>query len=119
MQKIQKSLCITMKSMNTNSNFNRNFLENYNDSEVVVKTKNAPFFMDFLNISFLYRFFSEWTGPFNLKIRDKFSLILAVRQQARVNLSKFQRITGLSSNFPDANQLDTKKEYPDSGFRLL
>ena len=51
-QKIQKSLCITTKSLYTNSNFKRNYLENYNDSEHAVKTKNAPFFMIFPNISF-------------------------------------------------------------------
>ena len=50
LQKIQKSLCITTKSLYTNSNFKRNYLENYNDSEVVVKTKNALFFMNFPNI---------------------------------------------------------------------
>ena len=47
-QKIQKSLCITTKSMN---NFKRNYLENYNDSEFTVKTKNAPFFMNFPNMA--------------------------------------------------------------------
>ena len=53
-KKIQKSLCITTKSLYTNSNFKRNYLENYNDSEHAVKTKNASFFMIFPNISFLY-----------------------------------------------------------------
>ena len=38
----------------TNSKFKRNYLENYNDSEHAVKTKNAPFFMIFPNISFSY-----------------------------------------------------------------
>src|SRR6185312_9034837 len=33
-------------------NFKRNYLENYNDSEYAVKTKNAPFLMIFPNISF-------------------------------------------------------------------
>ena len=33
-------------------NFKLNYLENYNDSEHAVKTKNAPFFMIFPNISF-------------------------------------------------------------------
>jgi hypothetical protein len=46
-QKIQKSLCITTKNM---SNFKRNYLKNHNDSEHAVKTKNAPFFMNFPNI---------------------------------------------------------------------
>src|SRR3954462_11384580 len=50
-QKIQRTLCITTKYMN---NFKRNYLENYNDSEHAVKTKNAPFFMIFPNISFLH-----------------------------------------------------------------
>ena len=34
------------------TNFKRNYLENYNDSEHAVKTKNAPFFMIFPNISY-------------------------------------------------------------------
>jgi hypothetical protein len=44
------------ENMKANSNFKRNFLENYNDSEHVVKTKNAPFFMNFPNISFWFIF---------------------------------------------------------------
>ena len=32
-------------------NFKRNFLKNYNDSEHAVKTKNVPFFMNFMNIN--------------------------------------------------------------------
>jgi hypothetical protein len=38
------------ENMNAISNFKRNYLKNYNDSGVVVKTKNAPFFMNFPNI---------------------------------------------------------------------
>jgi hypothetical protein len=37
------------ENMYINSNSKRNYLENYNDSEVVVKTKNVPFFMIFPN----------------------------------------------------------------------
>src|ERR1700733_5366411 len=62
-QKIQKRLCITTKSLYTNSNFKRNYLENYNDSEHAVKTKNAPFFMIFPNISFFLMIVNYWTGP--------------------------------------------------------
>ena len=62
-QKIQKSLCITAKSLYTNSNFKRNYLKNYNDSEHAVKTKNAPFFMNFPNISFFHMIVTDWTGP--------------------------------------------------------
>src|SRR3954465_14008381 len=65
-QKIQKSLCITTKSLYTNSNFKRNYLENYNDSEHAVKTKNAPFFMIFLNISFFHMIVTYWTGLLHL-----------------------------------------------------
>src|SRR3569833_2458087 len=64
-QKIQKSLCITTKSMNK---FKRNYLENYNDSEHTVKTKNAPFFMIFPNISFLHIVVNYWTGPLKLTL---------------------------------------------------
>ena len=37
--------------MSANSNFKRNYLKNYNDSEDAVKTKNAPFFMNILNMT--------------------------------------------------------------------
>ena len=60
-QKIQKSLCITTKSLWQIQNFKCNFLENYNDSEHAVKTKNAPFFI-FPNISFFHMVVNYWTG---------------------------------------------------------
>jgi hypothetical protein len=50
------------EKMSPNSNFKRNFLANYNDSEAVVKNKNAPFFMIFPNRLVLYRGF----GPSEL-----------------------------------------------------
>src|SRR4051812_37144213 len=62
LHKIQKSLCITTKSLYTNSNVKHNYLENYNDSEDAVKTKNAPFFMIFPNISFVHMIITYWTG---------------------------------------------------------
>ena len=40
-----------------------NFLENYNDLEFTVKTKNAPFFMNFPNINKNWAIFSYWTDP--------------------------------------------------------
>ena len=46
LQKTQKSLCITTKSLYTNSKFKRNYLENYNDSEHAVKTKKCSIFHD-------------------------------------------------------------------------
>ena len=74
-QKIQNFLCITTKSLYTNSNFKRNYLENYNESEYAVKTKNAPFFMNFPNINQNGNFFlldwsfksSVWFAKFGLQ----------------------------------------------------
>src|SRR6185437_1744283 len=54
----------------TNLNFKRNYLENYNDSEHAVKTKNATFFMIFPNISFFNMVVNYWAGPLSL-IQDK------------------------------------------------
>ena len=45
-----KKVCVLQRR--ACNKFKRNYLENYNDSEHVVKTKNAPFFMIFPNISF-------------------------------------------------------------------
>ena len=47
--------------------FKRNYLENYNDPEHAVKTKNAPFFMIFSNISFFHMIVTYWTGPLKRK----------------------------------------------------
>ena len=57
-QKIQKSLCINEELVKI-QNFKRNYLENYNDSEHAVKTKNAPFFMNFPNINKNGKLFSH------------------------------------------------------------
>ena len=54
---IQKSLCITTKTFTQLENFKHNFNENYNDSEDAVKTKNAPFLMNFPNINKMAAFF--------------------------------------------------------------
>ena len=46
-----KKVCVLQRRVCTQiQNFKRNYLENYNDSEHDVKTKNAPFFMNFPNI---------------------------------------------------------------------
>jgi hypothetical protein len=37
------------------ANFKRDYLDNDNDSEFTVKTKNAPFFMNFSNIYKLWQ----------------------------------------------------------------
>src|SRR6185437_5977662 len=47
-----KKVCVLQRR--ACNKFKRNYLENYNDSEHAVKTKNAPFFMIFPNISFSY-----------------------------------------------------------------
>jgi hypothetical protein len=58
-QKFQKVYVLQRRACNK---FKRNYLENYNDSEDAVKTKNAPFFMNFPNINKNGQLFSHWTG---------------------------------------------------------
>jgi hypothetical protein len=58
--KNSKKLCITTKTCN----FKRNFLENCNDSEHAVKTKNARFFMNFPNINKNGNFFPPLNWSF-------------------------------------------------------
>src|SRR3569623_1721668 len=60
LQKFKKVCVLQRRACN---NFKRNYLENYNDSEHVVKTKNAPFFTIFPNISFFHMVVNYWTGP--------------------------------------------------------
>jgi hypothetical protein len=65
-----KKVCVLQRRACTHiQNFKRNYLENYNDSEHAVKTKDAPFFMIFPNISFFHMVVNYWTGP--LKNREK------------------------------------------------
>src|ERR1700733_14621553 len=61
-QKIKKICVLQRRACNK---FKRNYLENYNDSEHAVKTKNAPFFMIFPNISFFHMVVNYWTDPLN------------------------------------------------------
>jgi hypothetical protein len=53
-----KKVCVLQRKHVHNSNFKRNYLEKYNDSEHAVKTKNAPFFMNFPSINKNGNFFS-------------------------------------------------------------
>ena len=48
------------------ANFACNYLENDNDSEFTVKTKNAPSFMNFPNINKNGNFFSDQAGPLRI-----------------------------------------------------
>ena len=62
-----KKVCVLQRRACTQiQNFKRNYLENYNDSEYAVKTKNASFFMVFPNISYFYMGVNYWTGPLTL-----------------------------------------------------
>ena len=64
-----KKVCVLQRRACTQTqNFKRNYLENYNDSEHAVKTKNAPFFMIFPNISFFHMVVNYWTVPLNLSL---------------------------------------------------
>src|SRR3569623_1296744 len=59
-----KKVCVLQQRACTQiQNFKRNYLENYNNSEHAVKTKNTPFFMIFPNISFFHMIITDWTGP--------------------------------------------------------
>ena len=62
-QKFKKVCVLQRRACTQIQNFKRNYLENYNDSEHAVKTKNAPFFMIFSNISFFHMVVTDWTGP--------------------------------------------------------
>ena len=56
-----KKVCVLQRR--ACNKFKHNYLENYNDSEHAVKTKNAPFFMIFPNISFFHMVVTDCTGP--------------------------------------------------------
>ena len=76
-QKIQKSLIITTKTCTRIHIFKCIYLDGENDSDDAVKTKNAPFFITFPNISFLHMIVTDWTGP--LKVRDHFEIFMLAR----------------------------------------
>src|SRR3569833_2672503 len=59
-----KKVCVLQRR--ACNEFKRNYLENYNDSEHAVKTKNAPFFMIYSNISFFHMIVFCWSGFFFL-----------------------------------------------------
>ena len=59
---LQRRACIQIQ------NFKRNYLKNYNDSEFIVKTKNAPFFMNFPN---MYKNWDRFPVHFCKKISQK------------------------------------------------
>src|SRR6185437_1923772 len=71
--------------------FKRNYLENYNDSEHAVKTKNAPFFMIFPNISFFHMVVNYWIGPL-----IQFQTVV---QHNRINCCYNSLNTGFSTTF--------------------
>src|SRR3954447_4200107 len=82
-----KKVCVLQRRACTQiQNFKRNYFENYNDSEHAVKTKNAPFFMIFPNISFFHMVVTDWTGPLMMYLRFNFdpksSCIRALRVQS-------------------------------------
>ena len=54
-KQLKFKMCITTKTCTQIQNFKSNFLKNYNDSEFTVKTKNAPFFMNYPNIYKLWQ----------------------------------------------------------------
>jgi hypothetical protein len=74
------------------NNFKHNYLENY-DLEVVVKTKNAPFFIIIPNKLFLYRVFSEWSGTLKKELGQK-TIFYPRKCNFSANLKKFTFLLG-------------------------
>ena len=62
-QKIQTSLIITTITCTRIHIFKCIYPDGENDSDDAVKTKNAPFFINFPNINKNGQLFSHWTGP--------------------------------------------------------
>ena len=60
--KNSKSLIITTKTCTQIHIFKCIYLDGENDSDDAVKTKNAQFFMIFMNITFFYMVVTEWFG---------------------------------------------------------
>jgi hypothetical protein len=53
---------VVIHKISKTANFTRNYLKNSNDSEDAIKTKNVPFFMNFLNIHKKTTFFiPDWS----------------------------------------------------------
>src|SRR3569623_467165 len=72
--KNSKTFVYYNEHMNANSNFKRNYLENFNDLEGVVKTKSTPFFMNFSNINKKLATFSHWTAESQVSERSALGL---------------------------------------------
>ena len=67
-QKIQKSLCITTKSLYTNSKFQTQLSRKLQRFRTCHKNKKCSIFMIFPNISFFHMIVTYWTGPLKNKI---------------------------------------------------
>src|SRR4051795_6782976 len=78
-KKFKKVCVLQRRACTLIQNFKRNYLENYNDLEHAVKTKNAPFFMIFPNISFFHMVVNYWTGPLSDK-KDLFKVRSSVKK---------------------------------------
>ena len=53
----QVHVFVVINKISKITNFTSNYLKNYNNSERAAKTKNAPFFMNFLNIYKIWQLF--------------------------------------------------------------
>src|SRR3569833_682982 len=66
-----KKVCVLQRR--ACNKFKRNYLQNYNDSEKTVKTKNAPFFIILPNISFFSNDCKLLDWSFSVKKLKNFS----------------------------------------------
>src|SRR3569623_1272151 len=89
-----KKVCVLQRRACTQiQNFKRNYLENYNDSEDAVKTKNAPFFMIFPNISFFHTIVNYWTSPLSPITLILFAFVNLVLKNSKSKIVLITQIT--------------------------
>ena len=93
-----KKVCVLQRR--ACNKFKRDYLENYNDSEHAVKTKNAPFFMNFLNINKNWQIFSHYTGFLRIYLSTFLTPISTVLSKALIK--KIKKLKKSFDNFTDS-----------------
>ena len=72
-EKLLSQVFVVIHKISKIVNFTLNYLKNYDDSEHAVKTKNASFFMNFLNINKKWPTFS----PLDWSFKPKFIFFIS------------------------------------------
>src|SRR5689334_767261 len=80
-RKMHAHVFVVIHKISNFANFTRDFLKTTIDSGHTIKTKNAPCFLNFLNINKNWQLFSQWTGSLkNQYERGKVALLLIFRK---------------------------------------